>query len=123
MSEPSIHVVDDDVDVLGALETMLKALGMRVATYGSAEEFLATEALNGEGCILIDVRMPGMGGLELAKQLSERGSRLSIILISGHQDDSKLSEIDQLGIVDFLYKPFRLAELRQAVQRGLAAGT
>lgn len=123
MSDPTIHVVDDDDDVRLALKAMIEALGMHAELYRSGEEFLAAGEVRGRGCILIDVRMPGLSGLELVTRLADRGSKLPVIMISGHGDESMVAEAGRMGVVDFLPKPFRLVVLRQAIRRALDRDT
>jgi FixJ family two-component response regulator len=123
LSEPTIHVDDDDDDVRQALKAMIEALGMHAELYGSGEEFLAAGEVRGGGCILIDVRMPGLSGLELVTRLAGRGSKLPVIMISGHGDESMVPEAGKMGVVDFNPKPFRLDVLRHAIDRALDRDT
>src|SRR6185437_5983484 len=85
-TEPTVFIVDDDEQVRRSLRLLLTSAGFKVETYASAEELLATYDPNWPGCILLDIRMSGMGGLELQSELRARGSRIPVIIISGFAD-------------------------------------
>jgi len=114
-----IFIVDDDEAVRGALRLLLKSVGLPTAVYSSAQEFLANYEPRQSGCLVLDVRMPGMSGLELQQQLNIRGATLPVIFITGHGDVPMAVEAMQHGAFDFLQKPFRDQELLHRVQRAL----
>jgi two-component system response regulator FixJ len=116
---PSVVVIDDDDAVRGALKLLLKSIGLPVQVHASAQEFLSHYVLDQPGCLVVDVRMPGMSGLELQQQLNVRGAMNPIIFITGHGDISMAVEAMQHGAFDFLPKPFRDQDLIDRVQRAL----
>jgi FixJ family two-component response regulator len=115
-----VFVIDDDASVREALEDLFHSVGMEVAVFGSAHEFL--KALRGDapGCIVLDVRMPGQSGLEFQRTLADANVFLPIIFISGHGDIPMSVQAMKLGAVEFLTKPIREQELLDAVQTALA---
>jgi len=117
--DATIFVVDDDPSVRRGLERLLRAVGYRVETYASAEQFIERENLDGPGCLVVDVRMPGKGGLEVQQMLVERGSLLPIIFITGHGDVPTVVRAMKGGAVDFLLKPFDDEELLAAIHHAL----
>ena len=122
---PTVFVVDDDSAVRNSLELLLKSTGTRVAAYASATEFLAAHPDDPAGCLVLDVRMAGMSGLELQEQLNARHSILPVIFITGHGDVPTAVEAMQAGAVDFIQKPFRdedlLDRIAQALEKDAAA--
>lgn len=118
-STPTVIVIDDDDAVRSSLKLLLKAANLPVAVYPSAQEFLPHYVLDQPGCLVVDVRMPGMGGLELQQQLNLRGAMIPVIFITGHGDISMAVEAMQHGAFDFLPKPFRDQDLLDRVQRAL----
>ena len=116
----TVVVVDDDEAVRASLQLLMKSVGLAVETHGSAAEFLAAYHQAQPGCLVLDVRMPGMSGLELQQQLNQRGATIPVIFISGHADVPMAVEAMQHGAFDFLQKPFRDQELLDRVQRALA---
>jgi len=119
--EPEVFVVDDDEAVRNSLRLLLKSLGMPAVTLGSAEEFLAGYDPEQPGCIVLDVRMPGMTGPELQDELNRRGAIIPVIFITGHGDVPMAVEAMQHGAVDFLQKPFSDRDLTDRIQRALSA--
>jgi len=117
---PTVFVVDDDDAVRGSLRLLLKSVGISAVAYASAPEFLASYDAEQPGCIVLDVRMPGMSGLELQEQLNRRGAMIPVIFITGHGDIPMAVEAMQQGAFDFLQKPFRDQELLDRIQRALA---
>src|SRR6188474_1337487 len=115
----TVFVVDDDEAVRASLKLLLKTLGLPAQTYASAQEFLATFDERRGGCAVLDVRMPGMSGLELQEELNRRGAMLPVIFITGHGDVPMAVEALQHGAFDFLQKPFRDQELLDRIQRAL----
>lgn len=117
-----VYVVDDDEAVRDSLRWLLEANGFRVQVFGSAEEFLNADRpgrIDRPGCLLLDVRMPGMSGLQLHDELLRRGSTLPLIFITGHGDVSMAVSSMKKGAVDFLEKPFSDEELCAVVRQHL----
>jgi RNA polymerase sigma factor (sigma-70 family) len=119
--QPTIFVVDDDEGVRNSLRFLLKSVGLSAATLASATEFLNTYQPDQPGCLVLDVRMPAMSGLELQQQLNLRGAIIPVIFITGHGDIPMAVEAMQHGAFDFLQKPFRDQDLIDRIQRALAA--
>ncbi len=117
--KPVVFVVDDDAAVLESLALLLRSVGLSPQTCGSAAEFLETFDPDAPGCLVLDVRMPGMSGLELQARLQARGSKLPIIFITAHGDVPMAVKAVKAGALDFLQKPFRDQELIEKIQRAL----
>lgn len=117
---PTVFVVDDDNAVRNSLRLLLKSVGLASQPLGSAAEFLETYRPSQPGCLVLDVRMPGMSGLELQRELNLRGATIPVIFITGHGDIPMAVEAMQQGAFDFLAKPFRDQELIDRVQRALS---
>ena len=115
----TVFIVDDDQGIRHAMSLLMKSVGLRHEVYASANEFL--EAHNGSenGCLVLDIRMPGMGGLELQDKLIELKSGIPIIFITGHGDIPMAVEAMQKGAVDFIQKPFRDQELLDRIADAL----
>ncbi|MFI4950602.1 MAG: response regulator FixJ [Caulobacterales bacterium] len=120
MTEPTIHVIDDDQGVRDSLDYMLEAASMSVKTYGSADDFLAQLDSLDRGCIVTDVRMPGLNGLELIRILAKRGAPHPVIVITGHGDVAMAVEAMRAGAFDFLEKPFEDQALLGSIRLALA---
>ena len=116
---PTIYIVDDDEAVRNSLRFLLKSVGHTCQTLASANEFLETYQPKHQGCLILDVRMPGMSGLELQQQLNLRGAIIPVIFITGHGDVPMAVEAMQHGAADFLQKPFRDQDLLDRIQRAL----
>jgi FixJ family two-component response regulator len=119
-STPLIFLVDDDAGVRKALVRLFRSAGHAVEAFASAREFLARERPEGPGCLVLDLRMPGMTGLELQDTLERAGHAISVVFISGHADIPASVRAMKAGAIDFLTKPVRKPELLQAVERALA---
>jgi len=117
---PTIFVVDDDEGVRNSLRFLLKSVGLMTRALSSASEFLDSYRPSQPGCLVLDVRMPGMSGLELQEQLNLRGATIPVIFITGHGDVPMAVEAMQHGAFDFLQKPFRDQDLIDRIQRALA---
>lgn len=115
LTELIVHVVDDDEGMRESLGFLLDTAGVRAAIYGSAAEFLAVQA-PAAGCIVTDVRMPDISGLELMEMLNARGSSLPVVVITGHGDIPMAVAAMKAGAVDFLEKPFDDTALLRAVR-------
>lgn len=121
MQQPAstVFVVDDDEAVRNSLRFLLKSVGLATQTMASAREFLDSYKPQQPGCLVLDVRMPGMSGLELQQQLNLRGAVIPVIFITGHGDVPMAVEAMQQGAFDFLQKPFRDQDLIDRIQRAL----
>ena len=115
----TVIVVDDDPSVRRGVERLLRAAGYRVETFPSAEAFLAREPVEPPCCLVLDVRMPGQGGLDLYRALTERGELVPVVFITGHGDIPTVVRAMKAGAVDFLTKPFDDQELLDAVDQAL----
>jgi len=116
---PTVFIVDDDEAVRNSLRLLVKSIGLNATVLGSAQEFLASYDPMQPGCLVLDVRMPGMSGLELQQQLNLRGAVIPVIFITGHGDIPMAVEAMQQGAFDFLQKPFRDQDLIDRVQKAL----
>jgi len=117
---PVIIVVDDDSGVRNAMRSLLKSVGLESALYASAQEFLAAYQPSQPGVLVLDIRMPGMSGLELQQHLNLRGAVIPVIFMTGHGDIPMAVEAMQHGAFDFLQKPFRDQDLLDRIQRAIA---
>ena len=114
-----VFIVDDDEAVRNSLRLLVKSVGLPASTYKSAQEFLTSYDASHPGCLILDVRMPGMSGIELQQRLNLRGAVLPVIFITGHGDIPMAVEAMQQGAFDFLQKPFRDQDLIDRIQRAL----
>ena len=119
--ETIIFIIDDDDSVRKSLSRLLRVSGFNVETYESSEQFLAREPYYGIGCIILDISMPGLSGMELHDELIRVGYDLPIVFITGHGDIPMSVRAMKKGAVDFLLKPFDEEELLQAVGRAIEA--
>lgn len=122
---PLVHLVDDEFAVRDSLTILLESLGQSVRSYESAEDFLENYDPNQSGCLLLDVRMPSMSGLELQEELLKRNITLPIIFISGHADIPDSAKAFRAGAVDFLEKPFNneilLKRIEEAIEKDITS--
>src|ERR1035437_6413061 len=118
-TEPIVFVVDDEAAARSAMESLLQSVGLRVETFGSASEFLERGAREGPCCLVLDVRLPGMSGIELQRSLTLAGVNIPIIFITGHGDIPMSVEAMKAGAMEFLIKPFRGQEPLDALHTGL----
>lgn len=116
----TVFVVDDDADLREALAGLFRSVDLATATYASAAEFLNARRLDGPGCLVVDVRMPGLSGLDFQAQLADLGIHLPIILMTGHGDIPMSVRAMKAGAIDFLAKPFRDQDMLDAVTAALA---
>lgn len=114
-----VHVVDDDASMRGALEGLFDSVGLETQTYAAAREFLATSISDRPGCIVIDVRLPDMNGLDVQVQLTEMGVRLPVVMMTGHGDIPMSVRAMKRGAVDFLPKPFHDQDMLDAVMAAI----
>jgi FixJ family two-component response regulator len=120
---PVVFIVDDDPSVRKSLARLIRSAGYRVDAFASAEEFLSREPSIGPCCVVLDVRMPGVTGLDLQKTLASALHGIPIVFITGHGDVSMSVNAMKAGAVDFLTKPFEGQDLLSAVQRAVAKDT
>ena len=118
-AKPMVYIVDDDAGMLRALSTLLSTVGYDVGTFPSANDFLAKMNSDRHGCVVLDVRMPEMSGLELQQHLNRRGSILPVIFITGHGDIPMAVQAMKAGAFDFLQKPFRDQDLIDRINSAL----
>jgi len=116
---PTIFVVDDDAAVRSSLAMLLKSVSLAVKTFESASRFLEQLQPEPSGCLVLDIRMPGMSGIELQQQLKQRGCPLPIIFITGHGDVSMAVHAMREGAIDFIEKPFRDQDLLDRIYQAL----
>ncbi|MFZ0197470.1 MAG: response regulator, partial [Pseudolabrys sp.] len=119
MSPPVVFVVDDDESVRGALGSLIRSVGLRVEAFASAPEFFAAKRPDGACCLILDVRLPGVSGLDFQAELSKAKIQIPIIFITGHGDIPMTVRAMKAGAVEFLTKPFRDQDLLDAVQVAL----
>jgi FixJ family two-component response regulator len=121
----TVFVVDDDASVRESIQGLLKSARLRCASFATAEEFLRNKSLDGPSCLVLDVSLPGVNGLEFQRQLADAGVRIPIIFITGHGDIPMSVKAMKSGAVEFLTKPFQdhdlLDAIRQALHRDRAA--
>ena len=118
----TVFVIDDDGDVRASIQRLLKTVGLRGEGFASAQEFLRQNMPEGPSCLILDIRLPGMSGLEVQRKLIDAGLSIPIIFISAHADVDMAVRAMKLGAVEFLTKPFRPQELVDAVQQALQRG-
>ena len=114
-----VFVIDDDESMRDAIGRLLHATGLTVRTFGSAREFLSTRLPDVPACVVLDVRLPGLSGLDLQREMVERGIHVPIIFITGHGDIRMSVQAMKAGAVEFLTKPFRDQDLLDAVRSGI----
>ncbi len=117
--EATVFIVDDDEAVRDSLSFLMQSVGLQTESFDSADSFLQAEPVERAGCLLLDIRMPGMSGLELQGLLQERGIRLPVIFISGHADVPMAVRALKAGAFDFVEKPFNDQLLLDCVQRAI----
>ena len=118
-SEGVVFVVDDDSSIRDAVRSLLKSVGLRSESFGSTEEFLGAARPDAPSCLVLDVRLPGMGGLDFQAELGRRGVRIPIIFITAHGDIPMTSRAMKAGAIEFLPKPFQKRELLDAIHQAL----
>jgi FixJ family two-component response regulator len=114
---PAVFLIDDDVAIQETFTDLLETWGVRVQSFYSGEAFLEAYSNDWTGCLIVDVRMPGISGFDLVKELRHRGISMPAILISGHGDASWEQEAIQAGARAFLEKPFRVEQLKDCLAR------
>ena len=118
----TVHIVDDDAGVRSALTMLMRSAGFADEGYDSANRFLERAAALVPGCVLLDVRMPGLNGLELQRELTSRGIALPVVVMTGHGDISTAVQAMKAGAVDFVEKPFDDEQILRLVEEALARG-
>ncbi len=116
---PTVFVVDDDALVRTSIQGMLKSVGLRSETFGTPQDFLRSERPDGPNCLVLDVRLPGVSGLDFQRELADAGVHIPIIFITGHGDIPMTVKAMKSGAVEFLTKPFRDQDLLDAIYQAL----
>ncbi|NGM49777.1 response regulator transcription factor [Caulobacter sp. 602-2] len=116
---PAVHVIDDDASLRGGLESLFRSVGLDARGYGSAQQFLEADVGDTPGCLVLDVRLPGLSGLDFQARLEALGVRLPVVLMTGHGDIPMSVQAMKAGAVDFLAKPFREQDMLDAVNTAL----
>jgi FixJ family two-component response regulator len=116
---PTVFVVDDDSSMRDALRNLFRSVGLNVETFGVAKEFLSRERSKGPGCLVLDIRLPGLSGLDLQRQLADANIQIPIVFITAHGDIQMSVRAMKAGAVEFLTKPFRDQDLLDAVQQAV----
>jgi len=117
--QPVVFVIDDDASVREALPDLLRSVGLATQSFGTTQEFLQSKRIDAPGCIVLDIRLPGMSGLDFQRTLAEVSIQLPVIFITGHGDISMSVRAIKSGAIEFLTKPVREQELLDAVQAGI----
>jgi FixJ family two-component response regulator len=115
-----VHIIDDDVSLRDALDSLFRSVDLQTRTYGSAREFVDARVGDTPGCLVLDVRLPGISGLDFQTQLAAQGVTLPVVLMTGHGDIPMSVRAMKAGAVDFLAKPFRDQDMLDAVANALA---
>ena len=119
-SKATVFVVDDDMSIREGLGSLIRSAGLRVETFASAQEFLARPQADFPSCLVLDVRMPGLSGLDLQKRLAEVNIEIPIVFITGHGDVPTSVRAMKAGAAEFLTKPFRDQDLLEAIRQAIS---
>ena len=117
--DASVFIIDDDAGMRAAMQRLLKSVGLRAESFATPQEFLQRRLPDGPNCLVLDVRLPGMSGLDVQRRLIEAGVQIPIIFITGHGDIPMTVKAMKSGAVEFLTKPFRDQDLLDAIQQAL----
>jgi FixJ family two-component response regulator len=117
--DSTVFVIDDDAAVRAAIQGLLKSVGLHSDSFGTAQEFLTSERSAGPSCLVLDIRLPGINGLDFQRQLADAGIHIPIIFITGHGDIPMTVRAMKSGAVEFLTKPFRDQDLLDAIYQAL----
>jgi FixJ family two-component response regulator len=117
--QPTVFVVDDDASIREAIKSLVRSVGLRAETFGSTQDFLRKKPLDAPGCLVLDVRLPGLSGLDFQHELTKANIQIPIIFITGHGDIPMTVQAMKAGAVEFLTKPFRDQDLLDAIQQAL----
>jgi FixJ family two-component response regulator len=120
---PTVFVVDDDASVREALSSLIRSIGLQAEMFSSAKDFLQHKRAEAPACLVLDVRLPGLGGMELQRELAAGNNPIPIIFITGHGDIPMSVRAMKAGAVEFLTKPFRDQDLLEAIQQAIARDT
>jgi FixJ family two-component response regulator len=118
-SSAAVFVVDDDASIRDAVKSLLKSVGLHAEVFGSTEEFLNVTRPAVSSCLVLDIRLPGMSGLEFQEELAKAGRRIPIIFVTAHGDIPMTSRAIKAGAIEFLTKPFQKHELLAAIHQAL----
>jgi FixJ family two-component response regulator len=118
-NSPTVFVVDDDASIRDALRNLLRSVGLAVETFETAQDFLISPGSKGPGCLVLDVRLPGLSGLDLQRQLKDADIQIPVIFITGHGDIQMSVRAMKAGAMEFLTKPFRDQDLLDAVHAAI----
>src|SRR6202166_2574815 len=116
---PTVFVIDDDAGMRASIEGLLKSAGLRSESFGTAEEFLRSKRPDGPSCLVLDVSLPGVNGLDFQHELADAGVQIPIIFVTGHGDIPMTVKAMKSGAVEFLTKPFIDKDLLDAIQQAL----
>ena len=116
---PTVFIIDDDADVRESIQDLLESSGLRSEAFGTAEEFLGSKRQDGPSCLVLDVRLPGVNGLDFQRRLADAGFQIPIIFITGHGDIPMTVKAMKSGAVEFLTKPFLDHDLLDAIRQAL----
>src|SRR5882762_4278363 len=116
---PTVFVIDDDAGVRASIQGLLKSVGLRSETFGTTQDFLRSGRQDGPSCLVLDVRLPGVNGLDFQRQLADAGVQIPIIFVTGHGDIPMTVRAMKSGAVEFLTKPFRDQDLLDAIHQAL----
>lgn len=114
---PPVFVIDDEEPVRVSLAKLLRAIGFPSRSFASAAAYLDSDAMGEDGCLLLDLRMPGMSGLDLIEELHRRHLTVPVIVMTGHTDMKSIHRLDAFPLVGFLEKPFSVVQLRELLDR------
>ena len=117
--QPVVFIIDDDPSLCDALVSLFRSVGLQVKAFGSAPEFLQSKLPDGPSCLMLDVRLPGLSGLDFQSELAKANIQIPIVFMTGHGDISMTVRAMKAGAVEFLPKPFRDQDILDAVQAGL----
>ncbi len=115
----TVFIIDDDASVRESIKDLVESVGLNAASFASAHDFLASERRDGPSCLVLDVRLPGISGLDLQYELRKAGIKIPVIFITGHADVPMTVKAMKSGAVEFLTKPFRDQDLLDVIQRAL----
>ena len=116
---PTVFVIDDDAAVRASIQGLLKSVDLRSVCFGTTQEFLGSKRPDGPSCLVLDVRLPGVNGLDFQRELAAAGVRIPVIFITGHGDIPMTVKAMKSGAVEFLTKPFRHQDLLDAIYQAL----
>jgi FixJ family two-component response regulator len=119
-ADPIVFVIDDDLLIREGIQSLIKSIGIRAVTYASAHEFMLAKRPDAPACLILDVRMPGLSGLDLQRELTDAAIYIPIIFITGHGDIPMTVQAMKEGAMEFLTKPVRGQDLLDAVQKAIA---